>query len=305
MVFDGVTVDAVNNDEHSEATMAASLVDTCSSIATQDQVSNVVAGTYSGRRLLQVDTIVVSFDITLAPDGSGDASTLVDSLSTELTDAATSGSFGDALISNAPIGSALKSATVNVGASVSAIETGTVVFTQSPTTATPTSATTVPSLGELVITSAGNYVQQVTVSIQMPAAPSATIWYTTNGRTPNAVNGTLYVGLLQFTATVQLKAIAVLAGHTDSPVVEVLYTVHNPQLDSMLPSVGPTSGMPVILNLRHIPSQSSMLDFAISFGSDAFNCFGAAAGNAQRCGVVTAIEKHGCICKSCAHYVTI
>ncbi|WP_263355884.1 chitobiase/beta-hexosaminidase C-terminal domain-containing protein [Acidicapsa ligni] len=58
------------------------------------------------------------------------------------------------------------------------------------------------------------------------ATSGATIYYTTNGAAPsNASN--LYTGPIAITATVTVKAIAVAADHTNSPVASATYTIGN------------------------------------------------------------------------------
>ena len=70
---------------------------------------------------------------------------------------------------------------------------------------------------------AGEYDDIQTVAIEY--VDGATVYYTTDGTTPSAQNGTEYTSALTIDGTTTVKAIAVKAGYDDSDVAEATYTI--------------------------------------------------------------------------------
>jgi hypothetical protein len=68
----------------------------------------------------------------------------------------------------------------------------------------------------------GNVEEGTKVAISC-ATEGAAIYYTTDGSTPSATNGTLYTDPIEILETTTIKAIAVKEGQTDSPVVTATY----------------------------------------------------------------------------------
>jgi hypothetical protein len=68
----------------------------------------------------------------------------------------------------------------------------------------------------------GNVEEGTKVAISC-ATEGAAIYYTTDGSTPSATNGTLYTAPIEILETTTIKAIAVKEGQTDSPVVTATY----------------------------------------------------------------------------------
>jgi hypothetical protein len=71
----------------------------------------------------------------------------------------------------------------------------------------------------------GTYASTQTVNI-MDGSSGATIYYTTNGTTPSATNGTKFTGSITVSATETIEAIAVEAGYTSSAVAIATYTIN-------------------------------------------------------------------------------
>jgi hypothetical protein len=72
----------------------------------------------------------------------------------------------------------------------------------------------------------GTYTSEQTLALT-DATSGATIYYTTNGTTPTTAS-TKYTAPIKVTATETVKAIAVVAGHADSEVKSVVYTIETP-----------------------------------------------------------------------------
>ena len=70
----------------------------------------------------------------------------------------------------------------------------------------------------------GDFVAAQTVNITCPT-PDAVIYYTTDGSTPSATNGTLYNGAITVSETTTIKAIAIAPAMDDSEVVSETYTI--------------------------------------------------------------------------------
>ena len=70
---------------------------------------------------------------------------------------------------------------------------------------------------------AGEYDEIQTVEIEY--VEGATVYYTTDGTTPSAQNGTVYTSALTIDGTTTVKAIAVKDGYDDSDVAEATYTI--------------------------------------------------------------------------------
>lgn len=62
-------------------------------------------------------------------------------------------------------------------------------------------------------------------SVTLTAGVGETIYYTTNGTTPSATNGTAYAAAISINATCALKAIAIKAGNSDSYVATYEYII--------------------------------------------------------------------------------
>ena len=71
---------------------------------------------------------------------------------------------------------------------------------------------------------AGTYSEAQNVTISTTTS-GASIYYTTDGSTPSATNGTLYTGAINVSSTTTIKAIAVKTGNNDSQVAEATYTI--------------------------------------------------------------------------------
>ena len=71
-------------------------------------------------------------------------------------------------------------------------------------------------------TGTNNGTQSVTIS---DATSGATIYYTTNGSPPSPTNGNKYSTTLTVGGSETVKAIAVLAGYTESEVATTGYTI--------------------------------------------------------------------------------
>jgi hypothetical protein len=74
--------------------------------------------------------------------------------------------------------------------------------------------------------SPGTYAATQSVAISTLQA-GASVYYTTNGTTPSASNGTLYSAALSVASTRTIKAVAVLAGYVDSAVQTGTFTIGN------------------------------------------------------------------------------
>ncbi|HET6452466.1 MAG TPA: chitobiase/beta-hexosaminidase C-terminal domain-containing protein [Spirochaetia bacterium] len=71
---------------------------------------------------------------------------------------------------------------------------------------------------------AGSFPASATVTLSS-ATDGAEIYYTTDGSTPSASNGTLYAGPVSVTSTETITAIAIKPSFTDSGVTSALYTI--------------------------------------------------------------------------------
>lgn len=79
---------------------------------------------------------------------------------------------------------------------------------------------------------AGTYTSAQSVTITT-ATSGATIYYTTDGTTPSATNGTVYGSAISVTATKTIKAIAVKTGMTDSDVASASYTIQTSSVNKV------------------------------------------------------------------------
>ncbi len=104
----------------------------------------------------------------------------------------------------------IKAIAVATGHTNSAVAS--VAYTIAPAAATPAASL-----------AAGMFASSQTVTLT-DATAGATIYYTTNGATPTTAS-TKYTAPIKVTATETIKAIAVLAGHTNSEVKSVTYTI--------------------------------------------------------------------------------
>ena len=139
VVVDSMDPDEFNNDQAAQSATRASIVSSVPSINSDEQVTNLRASNYVGRRTgLQAQ---VSFDLVVSPTAGQDATELRSGLVTELTAAVQSNTLTDALIANAPSNSSLANVTVDGAASSALIEVVTIVTTEAPTTSTPSTST--------------------------------------------------------------------------------------------------------------------------------------------------------------------
>ena len=74
---------------------------------------------------------------------------------------------------------------------------------------------------------AGTYYETKSVTLSC-ATDGATIYYTTDGTTPSASNGTAYTSAISVSETMTIKAIAIKSGMTDSDVATATYTIELP-----------------------------------------------------------------------------
>jgi hypothetical protein len=101
-------------------------------------------------------------------------------------------------------------------------------------TATYTIAPVLPTPRFLVASGSYTTWQSVTIS---DATAGTTIYYTTNGTAPTT-SSTKYGGAVTVSVTEKLEAIAVEAGHTNSPVASTVYTINKPTSSvSVFPSI--------------------------------------------------------------------
>ena len=71
----------------------------------------------------------------------------------------------------------------------------------------------------------GTYTAEQAEDITLTAGPGESIYYTTNGTTPSATNGTLYSAAIDITTSCALKAIALKEGSSDSAVAYYEYII--------------------------------------------------------------------------------
>ena len=130
----------------------------------------------------------------------------------------------------------------NLGRSQDANDSGNKYLRQN-TTATAgwatyaNSGSYVPKLYKKVITNqvvtptfsvvSGTYYEPKTVELSCETS-GATIYYTTDGTTPSASNGTVYTTAINVSTTTTIKAIAIATGMTDSDVATATYTIEQP-----------------------------------------------------------------------------
>ncbi|HPG58876.1 MAG TPA: SUMF1/EgtB/PvdO family nonheme iron enzyme, partial [Candidatus Wallbacteria bacterium] len=86
--------------------------------------------------------------------------------------------------------------------------------------AVPASKVQTPSISP----AGGTYTSAQSVTLTC-ATSGATIYYTTDGTTPSATNGTVYSSAISVTATKTIKAVAVKSGMTDSDAASAAYTI--------------------------------------------------------------------------------
>ena len=176
IVLDSVDADTINNDVSAQTAVKTSIVASIPAVSSEDQVINVHAETYGGNRRLTLTQTTISFDLVLVPTAGQDASQLQADLVSQLTTAVSDDTLNTAMVANAPVGSALASATVNPAASNTQIKTITTIATQAPTTASPT--TGAPTISNDTPTTAPSISSQPRserrVSSQPSSQPSAT-----------------------------------------------------------------------------------------------------------------------------------
>ena len=126
----------------------------------------------------------------------------------------------------------LKAFATAVGLTDSNIRTG--VYTINGAVATPTFSPVAGTYGST---------QSVTIST---TTPSAAIYYTTDGSTPDATD-TLYSSAVSVASTTTLKAIGILAGYSDSAVATAAYTISAATNDSL--TVTPTVTAPTTTDI--------------------------------------------------------
>ena len=85
----------------------------------------------------------------------------------------------------------------------------------------------------------GTYTSAQSVTITSPTSGAA-IRYTIDGSTPTSATGIVYSGAVQIAGSTTLKAIAYLAGMTDSAVSTAVYTINLPQVSA--PTFNPAGG---------------------------------------------------------------
>lgn len=144
-----------------------------------------------------------SYTLTLADNGSVVTATILDNTGVRTCNITTSLNAGNTQIMSGWIG-ASSAHTFDV------FMTG-VQASQSGTLATPT-----------IFPAAGTYVYAQTVYLS--STPGAAIYYTTDGTTPTT-SSTLYTATFSVAASQTVKAIAVLAGWTNSSVSSTAYTI--------------------------------------------------------------------------------
>jgi uncharacterized repeat protein (TIGR03803 family) len=97
--------------------------------------------------------------------------------------------------------------------------------TSSPATSGYYTINLPPAGAPSVSLSSGSYTGTQTVTIT--GGSGGNIYYTTDGSTPTQTNGTLYTGPIFISSTTVLKAVAVGAGESNSPVAAATYTMTN------------------------------------------------------------------------------
>jgi hypothetical protein len=162
----------------------------------------------------------VTVSITTATDGANIYYT-----TDGTTPSATNGTLYTTPFTTVQFPTTVKAITVKSGYSDSQVITAT--YTQSPAVDNP-----------IIAPVAGAYPTPVTVSITSTTA-GASIYYTTNGTTPSATNGTLYTTSFTASFPTTVKAIAVKSGYRDSQVITATYT-QQPTADT--PDITPTAG---------------------------------------------------------------
>jgi transglutaminase-like putative cysteine protease len=111
---------------------------------------------------------------------------------------------------------------INVTADTAINYEGSTIVVGTNPVVTPEKAAT-PSISP----AAGTYTSAQSVTIAC-ATSGATIYYTTDGTTPSASNGTAYSGAIEVSATTTIKAVAVKTALTDSDVASSAYTINIP-----------------------------------------------------------------------------
>ncbi|MCR5495501.1 MAG: chitobiase/beta-hexosaminidase C-terminal domain-containing protein [Treponema sp.] len=84
-----------------------------------------------------------------------------------------------------------------------------------------------PTCASPVISGTDNFTDSTSVTITSTTS-GASIYYTTDGTTPSATNGTLYSSAITLTSTTTVKAIAILDGYNNSSVSSSIFTKTSP-----------------------------------------------------------------------------
>ena len=166
----------------------------------QQQVASptfsVAAGTYGSTQSVAISTTTVGASIRYTMDGSTPSSTVGTVYSGPIAVSATT---------------TLKAIAYLAGWTDSAVNSA--AYTIAGTVATPTFSP-----------AAGTYASTQSVAISSTTV-GASIRYTMDGSTPSSTVGTVYSGPIAVSASTTLKAIAYLAGWTDSAVNSAAYTI--------------------------------------------------------------------------------
>ncbi len=187
-------------------------------------VFSPVAGTFTNAQTVTITSTTSGASINYTTDGT--------------TPSATAGTLYAGPVA---IGATttLKAIAFKTGFTSSAVTSGTYTLTAAAPTFSPV---------------AGTYTSAQTVTITS-ATSGASIHYTTDGTTPSATAGTLYVGPVAIGATTTLKAIAFKTGFTSSAVTSGVYTINLPT--AAAPTFSPVAGTYTSIQTVTITSATS------------------------------------------------